>query len=172
MTSLLSLIPFLCRFEFVYNYLYLANLRANWDEVKKQAEKAPQPEARRYVLPLRFDKVPPSPAASTAACTAPALCGQVLPLFCLVTLNSNFSFPLKGLILTAVVSLVQSCAISSSPCCGPPPHWMSLSCIPSCTAAQANHAAHNRPPTVLSRGKSFMCVHLISMLRAEIQDLA
>ncbi|XP_031410744.1 retinoid isomerohydrolase isoform X3 [Meleagris gallopavo] len=43
-------------FEFVYNYLYLANLRANWDEVKKQAEKAPQPEARRYVLPLRIDK--------------------------------------------------------------------------------------------------------------------
>lgn len=57
MTSLLSLIPFPCRFEFVYNYLYLANLRANWDEVKKQAEKAPQPEARRYVLPLRIDKV-------------------------------------------------------------------------------------------------------------------
>ncbi|KGL77041.1 Retinoid isomerohydrolase, partial [Tinamus guttatus] len=45
-------------FEFVYNYLYLANLRANWDEVKRQAEKAPQPEARRYVLPLSIDKVP------------------------------------------------------------------------------------------------------------------
>ncbi|XP_074953412.1 LOW QUALITY PROTEIN: retinoid isomerohydrolase [Phalacrocorax aristotelis] len=43
-------------FEFVYNYLYLANLRANWDEVKRQAEKAPQPEARRYVLPLNIDK--------------------------------------------------------------------------------------------------------------------
>ncbi|KAF4792296.1 DEP domain-containing protein 1A [Turdus rufiventris] len=43
-------------FEFVYNYLYLANLRANWDEVKRQAEKAPQPEARRYVLPLSIDK--------------------------------------------------------------------------------------------------------------------
>lgn len=52
------MIPFLCRFEFVYNYLYLANLRANWDEVKRQAEKAPQPEARRYVLPLNIDKVP------------------------------------------------------------------------------------------------------------------
>lgn len=127
MTSLLSLIPFLCRFEFVYNYLYLANLRANWDEVKKQAEKAPQPEARRYVLPLRIDKVLPSPATSTAVCTAPALCGQVLPVLCLVTLTSNFSFPLKRLPLKAVVSLVQSCVISSSPCCGPPPHWMSLS---------------------------------------------
>ena len=54
----LSVVPFLCRFEFVYNYLYLANLRANWDEVKQQAEKAPQPEARRYVLPLTIDKVP------------------------------------------------------------------------------------------------------------------
>ncbi|NXP69515.1 RPE65 isomerohydrolase, partial [Ramphastos sulfuratus] len=43
-------------FEFVYNYLYLANLRANWEEVKRQAEKAPQPEARRYVLPLNIDK--------------------------------------------------------------------------------------------------------------------
>ncbi|XP_027746855.1 uncharacterized protein LOC114061042 isoform X4 [Empidonax traillii] len=43
-------------FEFIYNYLYLANLRANWDEVKRHAEKAPQPEARRYVLPLNIDK--------------------------------------------------------------------------------------------------------------------
>ncbi|XP_044882044.1 retinoid isomerohydrolase isoform X2 [Mauremys mutica] len=43
-------------FEFVYNYLYLANLRSNWEEVKKHAEKAPQPEARRYVLPLNIDK--------------------------------------------------------------------------------------------------------------------
>uniref|UniRef100_A0AAX7SLR5 Retinoid isomerohydrolase n=1 Tax=Astatotilapia calliptera TaxID=8154 RepID=A0AAX7SLR5_ASTCA len=31
-------------FEFVYNYLWLANLRANWDEVKKAAMLAPQPE--------------------------------------------------------------------------------------------------------------------------------
>lgn len=68
MTSLfLSVIPFLCRFEFVYNYLYLANLRANWDEVKRQAEKAPQPEARRYVLPLNIDKVPARRRAPDAA---------------------------------------------------------------------------------------------------------
>uniref|UniRef100_A0A8C1C5F5 Retinoid isomerohydrolase n=2 Tax=Cyprinus carpio TaxID=7962 RepID=A0A8C1C5F5_CYPCA len=39
-------------FEFVYNYLWLANLRANWDEVKRNAMIAPQPEVRRYVLPL------------------------------------------------------------------------------------------------------------------------
>nr|XP_055196830.1 retinoid isomerohydrolase isoform X2 [Nyctereutes procyonoides] len=43
-------------FEFVYNYLYLANLRENWEEVKKNARKAPQPEVRRYVLPLNIDK--------------------------------------------------------------------------------------------------------------------
>ncbi|KAG9333932.1 hypothetical protein JZ751_009395 [Albula glossodonta] len=44
---------YLCgRFEFVYNYLYLANLRENWDEVKKAAMMAPQPEVRRYVLPM------------------------------------------------------------------------------------------------------------------------
>lgn len=46
-----------CRFEFVYNYLYLVNLRENWEEVKKNARKAPQPEVRRYVLPLNIDKV-------------------------------------------------------------------------------------------------------------------
>ncbi|XP_033821270.1 retinal Mueller cells isomerohydrolase-like [Periophthalmus magnuspinnatus] len=39
-------------YDFVYNYLYLANLREDWEEVKKAAMKAPQPEARRYVLPL------------------------------------------------------------------------------------------------------------------------
>ncbi|KAI1883310.1 hypothetical protein AGOR_G00243880 [Albula goreensis] len=39
-------------FEFVYNYLYLANLRENWDEVKKAAMMAPQPEVRRYVIPM------------------------------------------------------------------------------------------------------------------------
>ncbi|XP_070259474.1 retinoid isomerohydrolase isoform X3 [Myotis yumanensis] len=44
-------------FEFVYNYLYLANLRENWEEVKKNASKAPQPEVRRYVLPLNIDKL-------------------------------------------------------------------------------------------------------------------
>lgn len=47
----------LCRYEFVYNYLYLANLRENWEEVKKNAQKAPQPEVRRYVLPLNIEKV-------------------------------------------------------------------------------------------------------------------
>ncbi|GAA6093221.1 retinoid isomerohydrolase isoform X1 [Tachysurus ichikawai] len=40
------------RFEFVYNYLWLANLRQNWEEVKKQAMVAPQPEVRRFVVPL------------------------------------------------------------------------------------------------------------------------
>ncbi|ETE71370.1 Retinoid isomerohydrolase, partial [Ophiophagus hannah] len=44
------------RYEFVYNYLYLANLRENWEEVKKNAQKAPQPEVRRYVLPLNIEK--------------------------------------------------------------------------------------------------------------------
>uniref|UniRef100_A0A8C7JRU2 Retinoid isomerohydrolase n=1 Tax=Oncorhynchus kisutch TaxID=8019 RepID=A0A8C7JRU2_ONCKI len=39
-------------FEFVYNYLWLANLRSNWEEVKKAAMMAPQPEVRRYVIPL------------------------------------------------------------------------------------------------------------------------
>lgn len=48
---------FLCRFEFVYNYLWLANLRANWEEVKKAAMMAPQPEVRRYVIPLDVHKV-------------------------------------------------------------------------------------------------------------------
>ncbi|XP_024133904.1 retinal Mueller cells isomerohydrolase isoform X1 [Oryzias melastigma] len=42
--------------EFVYNYLYLANLREEWEEVKKAAAKAPQPEVRRYVLPLDIHK--------------------------------------------------------------------------------------------------------------------
>lgn len=51
------LTSYFCRFEFVYNYLYLANLRENWEEVKKNARKAPQPEVRRYVLPLNIDKV-------------------------------------------------------------------------------------------------------------------
>ncbi|KAG9350879.1 hypothetical protein JZ751_024768 [Albula glossodonta] len=43
-------------FEFVYNYLYLANLRENWDEVKKAAMMAPQPEVRRYVLPMDVNR--------------------------------------------------------------------------------------------------------------------
>uniref|UniRef100_A0A8C6PLU3 Retinoid isomerohydrolase n=1 Tax=Nothobranchius furzeri TaxID=105023 RepID=A0A8C6PLU3_NOTFU len=43
-------------FEFVYNYLWLANLRANWEEVKKAAMMAPQPEVRRYVIPLDVHK--------------------------------------------------------------------------------------------------------------------
>ncbi|KAM3875671.1 retinal Mueller cells isomerohydrolase-like [Diretmus argenteus] len=38
--------------EFVYKYLYLANLRAEWEELKKAMMSAPQPEVRRYVLPL------------------------------------------------------------------------------------------------------------------------
>uniref|UniRef100_A0A8K9USY5 Retinoid isomerohydrolase RPE65 n=1 Tax=Oncorhynchus mykiss TaxID=8022 RepID=A0A8K9USY5_ONCMY len=42
--------------EFVYNYLYLANLRENWEEVKKAAMRAPQPEVRRYVLPMDVHK--------------------------------------------------------------------------------------------------------------------
>lgn len=46
-----------CSFEFVYNYLWLANLRANWEEVKKAAMMAPQPEVRRYVIPLDVHKV-------------------------------------------------------------------------------------------------------------------
>lgn len=40
------------RFEFVYDYLWLANLRQNWDEIKKHAMIAPQPEVRRFVVPL------------------------------------------------------------------------------------------------------------------------
>lgn len=47
---------YLCSFEFVYNYLWLANLRANWEEVKKAAMMAPQPEVRRYVIPLDVHK--------------------------------------------------------------------------------------------------------------------
>ncbi|XP_051855417.1 retinoid isomerohydrolase isoform X1 [Antechinus flavipes] len=43
-------------FEFVYNYLYLANLRENWEEVKRNAIKAPQPEVRRYILPVVINK--------------------------------------------------------------------------------------------------------------------
>lgn len=38
--------------DFLYNYLYLANLRQEWEEVKRAAMRAPQPEVRRYVLPL------------------------------------------------------------------------------------------------------------------------
>ncbi|XP_035377906.1 retinal Mueller cells isomerohydrolase isoform X1 [Electrophorus electricus] len=44
-------------YEFVYNYLYLANLKQNWEEVKKTAMRAPQPEVRRYVLPLDIYRV-------------------------------------------------------------------------------------------------------------------
>lgn len=40
----------------MYNYLWLANLRANWEEVKKAAMMAPQPEVRRYVIPLDIHK--------------------------------------------------------------------------------------------------------------------
>ncbi|XP_068175275.1 retinal Mueller cells isomerohydrolase-like [Antennarius striatus] len=38
--------------DFVYKYLYMANLTQEWEEVKKRATSAPQPEVRRYVLPL------------------------------------------------------------------------------------------------------------------------
>lgn len=38
--------------DFVYKYLYMANLKEEWEEVKKAAMAAPQPEVRRYVLPL------------------------------------------------------------------------------------------------------------------------
>uniref|UniRef100_A0A8C5BTQ3 Retinal Mueller cells isomerohydrolase-like n=1 Tax=Gadus morhua TaxID=8049 RepID=A0A8C5BTQ3_GADMO len=43
--------------DFVYNYLYLANMRAEWDKVKESAMRAPQPEVRRYVLPLDIYRV-------------------------------------------------------------------------------------------------------------------
>uniref|UniRef100_A0A672HYV2 Retinal Mueller cells isomerohydrolase-like n=1 Tax=Salarias fasciatus TaxID=181472 RepID=A0A672HYV2_SALFA len=46
-------------FDFVYNYLYLANLKQEWEEVKKAALRAPQPEVRRYVLPLDIHKEEP-----------------------------------------------------------------------------------------------------------------
>ena len=49
----------------MYNYLWLANLRANWDEVKKAAMMAPQPEVRRYVIPLDIHKVGPPEPSST-----------------------------------------------------------------------------------------------------------
>lgn len=41
----------------MYKYLYLANLKQEWEEVKKAALKAPQPEVRRYVLPLDINSV-------------------------------------------------------------------------------------------------------------------
>lgn len=55
----LSLSLSLCFFshEFVYNYLYLANVKEEWEEVKKAAARAPQPEVRRYVLPLDIHRV-------------------------------------------------------------------------------------------------------------------
>jgi len=43
--------------DFVYNYLYLANLKEEWEEVKRAAMRAPQPEVRRYVLPLDIHRV-------------------------------------------------------------------------------------------------------------------
>ncbi|KAG7266196.1 hypothetical protein CRUP_012625 [Coryphaenoides rupestris] len=46
----------LCTCDFVYKYLYLANLRAEWQQVKESAANAPQPEVRRYVLPLDIHK--------------------------------------------------------------------------------------------------------------------
>lgn len=46
-----------CSHDFVYDYLYLANIKQEWEEVKKAAMRAPQPEVRRYVLPLDIHKV-------------------------------------------------------------------------------------------------------------------
>lgn len=48
---------FVHRHDFVYDYLYLANLKGEWEEVKKAAMRAPQPEVRRYVLPLDIHRV-------------------------------------------------------------------------------------------------------------------
>lgn len=53
----LTLSVFLYSHEFVYNYLYLANVKEEWEEVKKAAARAPQPEVRRYVLPLDIHRV-------------------------------------------------------------------------------------------------------------------
>lgn len=50
-------------YDFVYNYLYLANLKQEWEEVKKAALRAPQPEVRRYVLPLDINSVSQSALA-------------------------------------------------------------------------------------------------------------
>lgn len=50
----------LCSHDFVYNYLYMANLKQEWEEVKRAAMRAPQPEVRRYVLPLDIHRVSPS----------------------------------------------------------------------------------------------------------------
>lgn len=38
----------------------MANLKQDWEEVKKAAMRAPQPEIRRYVLPLDIHRVSPS----------------------------------------------------------------------------------------------------------------
>lgn len=62
-----------CSFEFVYNYLWLANLRANWEEVKKAAMMAPQPEVRRYVIPLDIHKVS---VALRESCGPLVACGR------------------------------------------------------------------------------------------------
>ncbi|KAL2097290.1 hypothetical protein ACEWY4_006497 [Coilia grayii] len=42
--------------EFVYDFLWLANLRDNWEEVKKNAVRAPHPEVKRFVIPLDIYK--------------------------------------------------------------------------------------------------------------------
>ncbi|XP_041960688.1 retinoid isomerohydrolase [Alosa sapidissima] len=42
--------------EFVYNFLWLANLRSNWEDVKRNAVRAPHPEVRRYAIPLNVTK--------------------------------------------------------------------------------------------------------------------
>lgn len=43
-------------YDFVYNYLYLSNLRDKWENLKNCALEAPQPEVRRYVLPLHLEE--------------------------------------------------------------------------------------------------------------------
>ncbi|KAG2463747.1 RPE65 isomerohydrolase, partial [Polypterus senegalus] len=91
------------RFEFIYNYLYLANLRENWEEVKKNAMIAPQPEARRYVLPLDVYRVEQGKnLVSLPYTTATA----TLRVDGTVWLEPEvlFSGPRQGVILTIVVT--------------------------------------------------------------------
>ncbi|XP_007480468.2 retinoid isomerohydrolase isoform X2 [Monodelphis domestica] len=90
-------------FEFVYNYLYLANLRENWEEVKRNAKKAPQPEVRRYVLPLAINKADtgknlvslPNTTAAAILCSDETIWLEPEVLF---------SGPRQGVVLSVVVS--------------------------------------------------------------------
>uniref|UniRef100_A0A8D3E3S3 Retinoid isomerohydrolase n=1 Tax=Scophthalmus maximus TaxID=52904 RepID=A0A8D3E3S3_SCOMX len=76
-------------FEFVYNYLWLANLRANWEEVKKAAMMAPQPEVRRYVIPLDVHKVSHLSCSSTRTQVATYRCR----VYFVFLLSPSFEFP-------------------------------------------------------------------------------